>query len=379
MHDKNVKKKWEDYCMQMLVQLNPLLRSRGYELDHKQPHIMGERFLTRPIMGGRKLVLLGRSIKDGTRVVIKASNEPKGIQELEDERWSREVLEEIKFAYQTFFSPRELAFFKTHEVKGFAILVTEFIEQERPFLARTLKEQFRLALAAFKAQEGAHATTYGHQSVMKSIGKMRAVDYYIKAGEYRKIGAYAQDLVGLVIDDEELYPQLDTALNKAIEIIRNNEETLDRYGDFLTHWDFIPQNFRIRDEKLYLLDHLSIRSGNKYEGWARFINFMVLYNPPLADALVEYVHLNRTPEESLALKLMRVYRLMELIRYYASWLSQTDGNLHELTRTRIAFWTEVLQAVLDDKKVGDGIIEAYKKKRDALRGEEEKLRQKELH
>src|SRR3989344_5728454 len=141
MHDKNVKKKWEDYCMQMLVQLNPLLRSRGYELDHKQPHIMGERFLTRPIMGGRKLVLLGRSIKDGTRVVIKASNEPKGIQELEDERRSREVLEEIKFAYQTFFSPRELAFFKTHEVKGFAILVTEFIEQERPFLARTLKEQ----------------------------------------------------------------------------------------------------------------------------------------------------------------------------------------------------------------------------------------------
>jgi hypothetical protein len=198
--------------------------------------------------------------------------------------------------------------------------------------------------------------------------------------EYRrKAGTYAQDLSGLLVDDTEIYPQLDTALDKTIEMLDDNEKTLDQYGGFLTHWDFIPQNFRIRDGKLYLLDHSSIRFGNKYEGWARFTNFMTLYNPPLAAALIQYVALNRTPEESLALKLMRAYRLVELIRYYASWLSRTEGSLHELTRVRIAFWTQALEAILAERELASEVIESYKSKRDALRSPEEKLRQKDLH
>ena len=89
--------------------------------------------------------------------------------------------------------------------------------------------------------------------------------------------------------------------------------------------------------------------------------------------------MNRTPEESTALKLMRVYRLVELIRYYANWLSRTDGNLHELACARIAFWTEVLHGVLNDTEVPTEFVEAYKMKRDSLRSPEEKERQKNLH
>lgn len=364
MDARNTKHEWEKYCTQMLAELAPILNKHGYELDPKQPHIMGERFLTRPIEGATKLVLLGRRTKDGLRVVIKASNDREGIKELEAERRARDLLEEIKFAYKTFFSPPEIAFFTRRETRGFGILVTEFIEQEKSFLERPIEDQFRLALGAFKAQEGLHATAYGHQSVLRAVGEMCGIDYVKKASEY------ARDLSALGID---------SMLATAVELIRTHQETLDRYGGFLTHWDFIPQNFRIRDDKLYLIDHSSIRFGNKYEGWARFINFMVLYNPPLADALVEYVRLNRAPEESLALQLMRVYRLTELIRYYTGWLERTEDNLHELTRARIVFWTEVLRAVLDGKKVSSEAIEEYKKKRDELRSDDEKFRQKDLH
>lgn len=168
-------------------------------------------------------------------------------------------------------------------------------------------------------------------------------------------------------------------LDETIVEIKENEETLDRYGGFLTHWDFVPQNFRIRNKRLYLLDHSSIRFGNKYESWARFLNFMTLYNPELAGALVEYVRRNREPEELKSLKLMRLYRLVELIRYYAAWLMNTEENLYELTRARIAFWTNVLDAVLHDREVSMEAIRDYRTKRDALRSDEEKKRQIGLH
>lgn len=364
--ERDVKKNWELYVAQEKMRVEPLLARKGFSLDDEQPQTIGERYLTRPIGGGRKVVFFGRRLTDGMRVVIKTSSESRGIAELRQEQDVRKMLRRIKFAYQAFSLPGDILFDSTH-----GILIAEYIAQEKSFLDRPLKEQFAIALNAFKAQEAAHITTSGHESVV--------TDYYIQADEYRKIGAYTQDLVGLLIDDKELYSKLDVALDRTIVLIKDNEETLDRYGGFLTHWDFIPQNFRIRDGKLYLLDHTSIRFGNKYEGWARFINFMTLYNPPLADALIEYVRLNRTEEELLALKVMRAYRLTELIRYYATWLSKTTGDTHELARTRIAFWTEALKAVLDDYKVSAATIEAYKTRRDALRSEDEKLRQKGLH
>ncbi len=372
--ERDMKKDWESYVAQERARIESLLARKGFSLDDEQPQTIGERYLTRPMGGGRKVVFFGHRPTDGMRVVIKTSSESQGIAELRQEQNIRKLLQRIKFAYQVFSLPAEILFDPSN-----GILITEYVVQAMPFLDRPLKEQFHIALGAFKAQEAAHATTYSHQSALEAVGGMNAADYYIKAGEYKKIGEYAQDLVGLLINEEELYPRLEAALDRTIGLIRDNEEALDRYGGFLTHWDFIPQNFRIRDGKLYLLDLTSVRFGNKYEGWARFINFMTLYNPLLADALVEYVRLNRTEEELLDLKIMRAYRLIELIRYYATWLSKTAGNTRELARTRIEFWTEVLEAVLDDAKVPDRLVEAYKAKRDALRSDEEKLRQKDLH
>ena len=372
--ETDAKQEWQTYVTYERERIQPFLARVGFLLDGEQPQTIGERYLTRPMGGGRKVIFFGRRNADGMRVVIKTSSEPLGVDELKQEQDTRKMLRQIRFAYRIFSLPEDILFDPSR-----GVLVTEYIVQEKPFLDRPLKEQFDIALGAFKAQESAHATTYGHRSVTKTFGEMDAGQYYVKAGEYRKIDAYAQDLVGLLIDNEELYSKLDAALDRTIELIGNNENVLDQYGGFLTHWDFTPQNFRIRDGKLYLLDHTSIRFGNKYESWARFINFMALYNPPLAAALVEYVRRNRTSEEFLSLKLMRAYRLVELIRYYATWLSKTSGDTRELARARIAFWTEVLCAVLDDKEVRDGIIEAYKAKRDALRTADEKERQKGLH
>lgn len=341
---KNNKTVWEEYVAREQALLLPVLTQLGYTLDENQPHILGERYLTGS--GGRKLVLLGKDAH-GKKVVIKASSDASGIEEMKRERRSREALERIGFAYQTFLAPQELVW---GVYDGLAVLITEFIEQDKPFLERPLKEQFALALKAFKAQESAHATTSSH---------LRAVRH-----DFEQVQRYVQD----------------TKLsNRAIQFISDNQETIEQYGGFLTHWDFTPQNFRIRNGEIYLLDHSSIRFGNKYEGWARFINFMELYNPPLAQALVQYVRDNRAPEELLSLRLMRVYRLMELIRYYATWLSKTSGDLHALAEARIAFWSEVMRCVLDEKQVPADVVESYKKTRDSLRSEEEKQRQVGLH
>ena len=338
-----------------LANAAPVLSEMGYALDDKQPHIAGERALTGPIGGGHKLLLLGKD-SGGARVVIKMGRDPKAIAEMRHERACRDLLEEIRFASEVFHSPKEIAFKKRG---GYTVLVTEFVEQDSAFLERPVEEKFELALGAFKAQEGAHAATYEHARAIKgTFGEMRAKEYVAKLREY------AREAGGL---------------DAALAFVEENAATLEQYCGFLTHWDFMPQNIRVRDGKIYLLDHSSLRFGSKYEGWARFINFMELYNPPLARALVRYVQDNRAPEESLALKAMRAYRLAELIRYYDGWLGRTEGNLRELAQARIVFWKSVLDAVLADKEVAPELVEAYKKTRDTLRSEEEKERQKGLH
>jgi hypothetical protein len=303
----DVKQNWEAYVQAERRRIGPLLEQRGFMLDEFQPQTIGERYLTRPVGGGRKVVFFGSRSSDSLRVVIKTSNEAQGVEELAWEHQARNLLAQIKFAYQTLFLPNEILF---EREKG--LLITEYIEQDQSFLDRPLDEQFDVALKAFKAQESAHATTSAHWSSLKKLMGEHA--HHIKAGEYTKIGAYAQDIVGLLYNDKELLKKVDPLLDKVIELTGAHEETLDRYSGFLTHWDFTPQNFRIRDSRLYLLDHTSIRFGNKYEGWARFINFMELYNQPLAQALKQYVRDNRTEEESLSLRLMRAYPLVELIR-----------------------------------------------------------------
>jgi hypothetical protein len=354
---------------QELAAITPILTEYGYGLDAVQPHLAGERYLMQAITtkSGRKLILLGQRIDDGTRVVIKATSDTRGISEIEHERVARRVLQEIKFAYHVFHSPEEFSFIKEN---GYVISVQAFIEQEQPFLARPLPEQFSFALAAFKAQESAHATTYGHiRLIQKTFGSMSTQKYLDTFASFRNN----------ILSHPSHTERIGDALQKAGTFLKENENTIEQYGNFLTHTDFVPHNFRIAHGQMYLLDHSSLRFGNKYEGWARFLNFMTLYNRALEEALVKYVAENRTPEELLSLRLMRIYRLGEILWYYTNLLDSVSGDLRKLTEARVSFWLEVLESQLTETPIPETVVEEYKCLRDSLRSEEEKKRQEGLH
>lgn len=344
----------EGYREQQLATVTPILKELGFALQAQQPHLGGERYLMQAVTtaSGRKLILLGYRVSDNTRVVIKATGDPEGMRELEHERSCREILHEIGFAYKIFRSPEEILFKHT---RGFLISVQAFISQEKPFLARDLKEQFSLALTAFKAQESAHATTYKHLRLIRhTFGSMNAGDYL------------------------RLFARMSENL-RARDLLEKHRETIEQYCGFLTHVDFVPHNFRIAHGEIFLLDHSSLRFGNKYEGWARFLNFMTLYNPALEKALTKYIALNRTPEESLSLRLMRIYRLGEIIWYYRDKLPHSRGNLYTLNSKRVEFWSTVLDAMLEDREVPEATIAEYRRVRDSLRSPEERERQVDLH
>jgi hypothetical protein len=340
--------------------LTHILNDLGFTLDPNQIHIKGER----AVISTNKLVLLGHHAHDNKRVVIKASNNPDGIAEIRREQTCRELLPQIKFAYQTFASPSELLYI---ERQGYLIMVTEFIEQDLPFLDRSFEEQFDLSLRAFKAQESAHATTRSHgKEVRNSYGFMSTHDYINAVQTYRN-------------DVSKLAPNYTHLYDMAIEKLNANISVIELYQNFLTHSDFVPHNIRVKDGVLYLLDHSSIRFGNKYDGWARFLNFMVLYNRDLERALIQYVSDNRTPEEMQSLCLMRIYRYSELTWYYAKQLEKTKGALNQLSQARIAFWAEALSLALENKDVPESRVEEYRVVRDSLRSQEEKDRQIGLH
>lgn len=362
MEKHQTQQSWEEYRDKELTATGPILKKLGFDLDQNQVHIGGERYLS----SGHKLVLLGQRSSDRKRVVIKISSDDKGAAEIRRERASRYILEKINFAYHVFFSPAEILF---RQRGKHTIAITEFIEQECSFLERPLAEQFFLALQALEAQEGAHATTYEHTRLISRVfGRWSAPEYLSLFTNYaREINSLAPD------------HKIKNILEKAGEFLQRNSDIIDLYSDFLVHWDFVPHNIRVRGHDIYLLDHSSLRFGNKYEGWARLINFMTLYNRPLEKILLDYVHQNRNAEEYLSLRLMRVFRLTEIIRHYARVIPHSTGNLELLNKKRLGFWTSALESVLADSLLSAEIIESYKKERDALRSSEEKLRQKELH
>jgi hypothetical protein len=245
------------------------------------------------------------------------------------------------------------------------ILITEYIPQEQAFLERPLEEQFFLALKAFEGLEGVHATTYGHShNVEQMLGMWTSATYYAELGNHLR---QATDSA------------VARTLEQAQQLLRQHHEIVDRYGNFLTHWDLVPHNLRVRGHSIYLLDHSSLRFGNRYEGWARFINFMALYNPALESALVSYVEDNRGADQALALKIMRLYRLAELVWYYSRTLDSAEGNLRQLNQARVSFWASVFDAVLAGHAVAPATVEAYCAQRDSLRDQAERERQVGLH
>lgn len=359
----NAKNTWEAYRDAEYARIEKLVHPLGFILDDEQVHIEGERYL----LSGPKLVLTGSRKEDGHRVIIKASSIPAGMREIAREHECRRVLHDIDFAYRSFYSPEELLYEKRD---GVVLSITEFIAEERGFLEYPLLEQFDLALAGLEAQESVHATTYAHARAIRSAFGMKNANTYLAS-----FAEFRSSAIAACQDDAMLLHTFD----RATKFLSEERENIDRYSDFLTHTDFVPHNLRIRDGRTYLLDHTSLTFGNKYESWARFLNYMTLYHPELEQALSEYVRLNRSPLEYRALRLMRAYKLGFLISFYAGNLAKTTGNLHTLSLKRIQFWVQALDAVLKDEQLSADVVDAYKKERDLLRSPEEKERQKVLN
>lgn len=354
---------WNTYRTEELARIRPEVERLGYALDETQVHIGGER----SVISSYKLVLLGRRVSDQARVVIKASSHPRGREELKHARACQALLNTIHFAHKVFLSPEELVW---EDANDLSISITAFIEQPRTFLERSFEEQFFLALKAFELQESAHATTYGHlRAIRASFGLWDASTYL------EKTRSHISDIRRFLPDSITVHG----VAERAEQAVQAGQRRIEQYGGFLTHTDFVPHNIRTVEHDIYLLDHSAIRFGNKYDGWARFLNFMVLYHQKLEQALVRYVKENRAPEESESLRLMRIVRYIELIRYYAERVQRTTGALHALDEARILFWTDALEAILAERDLSPTRIKRYQDERDALRSDEEKRRQEQLH
>jgi hypothetical protein len=105
---------------------------------------------------------------------------------------------------------------------------------------------------------------------------------------------------------------------------------------------------------------------------------MVIHNPELAELLVTYVREKRGAEDALMLRVMRCYKAGVLLRYYAETAEKASGDIKELTLARFAFWEEVLTHLLNDEPIPGEMVATYKAKRDSLRSDDEKKRQREF-
>jgi hypothetical protein len=360
---ETTKDAWEAYRDAELITLTKVSTELGFRLDPEQVHIHGERYL----QSGFKLVLTAVRISDNKRVIIKGSSHTLGKQELVYEHERRELLHSLPFAYQAFHSPQELAFI---ERNGLVLAVTEFINEEQGFLRNSLEDQFFLALNAFKTQEGVHATTAGHARIVRKAFESIGARDYLEA-----FSGYENTIQAACPENTELL----TTVRACTAFLNEYKKIIDGYCGFLTHTDFVPHNLRVSGGLLYLLDYTSLVFGNKYESWARFLNYMALYHPALEHALSEYVRLNRSEYEFLSLRLMRIYKLGFLLNFYAESLPRTSGDLRVLTEKRIAFWHQAAKALLKNEQLPSSVVETYKKERDALRSEEEKHRQQILN
>ncbi|MFA6503282.1 MAG: hypothetical protein WCT45_03455 [Candidatus Paceibacterota bacterium] len=357
------KEDWDAYQKRELATFEPLFARLNIVLDEKQLHTGGERYL----MSGKKLVLTGTRKSDGERVVVKVSSDASGRTEIRREKEAHDLLRSLAFANDTLLSPEELHF---EDTKHGTLLVTAFIEQPNVFFARPLQEQFFLALRALEAQEGFHATTYEHEQRIKKTFPVLRSDEYLK-----ELEGFIQEIEVLRSDDT----QLRTLLKRARVFLTEHSDTIDRYSPYLTHTDLAPHNMRVSDRGIFLLDYAAFHFGNKYEGWARFLNYMLIHNPELENLLAEHVRTTRGPDEYLSLRLMRVYKTAFLLEYYAKSLAHTTGDLRTLTEARIAFWTGVLSALLDGTPIAREVVASYASTRNALRTKEETARQKEFN
>jgi hypothetical protein len=351
--------------MNELSTISAVLKPLGFSLDEHQPYLSGERYL----MTGGKFVLAGTQDADGTKVIIKASRNADGKKEIESEKRSRDLMQSLSFADKKILLPQEL-YYGTKD--GYVFLIMRFVPQEKVFVAHTIEEQFFIALSAFEAQEAFHATTFEHVRAIKDVFPM------LSGVEYLRDFERLRNSIASHYPDETLR----ATLERAGTFLKENLITIDRYASYLTHTDFVPHNFRIAEHTLYMLDcvpnYATIHFGNKYEGWARFLNYMLIHSPELEHLLAEYVRRNRGEDEYLSLRLMRAYKITFLLEFYARSRAKTSGDLNTLTLARLAYWREALISILEDRALAQKVTDQYVATRDALRSDEEKKRQKEF-
>jgi len=276
------------------------------------------------------------------------------------------LLETISFSYQPFHTPKEIAYWQDG---SYVFSVQEYIDQTSSFIERPLEEQFTFALDAFKTQASARATTASHYCSIASTFGIRTSSDYVQM---------AQNFIATLKPDTTSHQVIETC-ERAFLVLQKNQERIEQYCGFLTHTDFVPHNFRIQAGTMFLLDTASLEFGNKHESWARFLNFMTLYNRKLENLLLTYIEKNRSSEEQESLQLMRIYRLIEIITYYVGVTNKSTDDLKDLNQARVQFWHEVLQAELRNERVEAGVVESYRITRDRLRSQSEKERQKNLH
>lgn len=353
---------WKEYVADQLSKISALVKPLGFELDAHQPHISGERYL----MTRNKLVLAATRISDGKAVIIKASNHPDGQKEISTEKTARDTLMSIDFASEYILFPAEIYF---GTVGGYMIWVAEYIPQDKVFVDHSTEEQFFLILRAFEAQESFHATTFEHLKTIQKNFTVFGPEKYVES--FKAFPEKIRAALAEIKADSQ--PLVD-----ALELLQSNSTALKAYANYLTHTDFVPHNFRVQNHALYMLDCSAVHFGNKYEGWARFLNYMLIHNPKLEQVLSAYIRANRGASEYLDLRLMRVYKIGYLLNYYATALDKTSGDLRELTKLRLKFWLEMLKAVVNDAQLDPKISEEYRAGRDGLRSQEEKERQQEF-
>jgi len=331
----------------------------GITLDPDQLHIGGERSLHSP----HKLVLTGYHNVIGKKIIFKYADTPSGQRELRLEYRAADQLRDCAFALEDILLPNILHF---EEKAAYSLLITQFIEQPKIFTAFTLKEQFFMAVQALENQESFHATTLEHHQYTR-----RHFVHYSPAD-------YLTSLQTMIAAVEKIDPKQAQNLEPSWSFLSANLSLLKTYDGYLMHTDFVPHNFRINDNKIYLLDTVSFKIGSKYESWARFINFMEIHNPLLVTYLLNYVRDDRGLVDYQALRLMRIYKSVFLVHFYATMLDQTEGDLHQLTRIRLGLWTTITAGILSDTALPADIREQYYQHRDQLRSNQEKKRQSQF-
>jgi len=349
----------KDTVKKELNKVTPIIESLGFSIDETQLHIAGER----AVLSQEKLVLVGKD-KHDKKVVIKCSAYKSGIDELKKEKKIRDSLVNVSYTDDSIALPEEIYY---GSKDGYMLFVTEYISQDKVFVQHDIKEQFFMTLRAFERQEAFHATTHEHMREVKKNSTLMSEKEYSKNINkfYKNVSAYKNSDIQKLTDE-------------GLDFFNTNKDVINTYAGYLIHEDLVPHNFRIKNNQIYMLDYSSLQHGNKYESWARFLNYMIIHNPELEKMLKNHLKKERGSREYLSLQVMRVYKIFQLMNFYMSLLDRVEDNLLKLTKIRLEFWANIIEHIIKDTDLSSGKLKDYKTKRDSLRSREEKERQREF-